>query len=411
MEPGVFGIFRPVILLPEGIAASLMPKQLEAILAHELRHIGYRDNLTAAMHMCVETLFWFHPVIWWIGAKLMDERERDCDEAVLRQGSRPGDYARGIVHVCETYVASPLACASGIGGSDLKKRIREIMTWRGSMPMTFRGKAMLAAATVAAMSTPFLIGVIRAQTLPPAPAYGYEVVSIHRSDPSATGTQLGRGPQGGWRSENTPVMMLLTVAYDIADYQVIGAPAWVSSALYDVTFTPDRPQVAPGRGAAEKDRQAYWSGNRQRLQSVLRDRFGLVLRVETRELPIYELRQAKSGGRLSPHAEGTPEMIQIRAGSIVGGNATIAVLATMLSGEFHRPVYDETGLTGKYDFKLDWAPDPGASPDAASAGLSSPLTGASIFTAVTEQLGLRLEPKRGPVQVYVVERIERPAEN
>ena len=319
MEPGVFGIFRPVILLPEGIAGNLTPEQLEAILAHELRHIGYRDNLTAALHMCVETVFWFHPVIWWIGAKLMDERERDCDEAVLRQGSRPGDYARGIVHVCERYVESPLACASGIGGSDLKKRIREIMTWRGSMPMTFRGKAMLAAATVAAMATPFLIGVIRAQTLPPAPAYGYDVVSIHRSDPAASGAQLGRGPQGGWRSQNTPVMMLLTVAYDIADYQVIGAPAWVYSDLYDVTFTPDKPQAPPGRGAAQKDQQAYLSRNRQRLQAVLRDRFGLVMRVETRELPIYVLRQAKSGSRLSPHAEGTPGLIQVHAGSIVGG--------------------------------------------------------------------------------------------
>ena len=411
MEPGAFGIFRPVILLPEGIAGSLTPEQLEAILAHELRHIGYRDNLTAALHMCVETVFWFHPVIWWIGAKLMDERERDCDEAVLRQGSRPADYARGILHVCETYVESPLPCASGIGGSDLKKRIREIMTWRGSMPMTFWGKAMLAAAAVAAMSAPFLIGVIRAQTLPPAPAYGYDVVSIHKSDPAAIGGQLGPGPQGGWRSQNTSVMMLITAAYDIADYQVIGAPAWVDSDRYDVTFTPDKPQAPPGRGGSEKDRQAYWTGNRQRLQAVLRDRFGLLLRVETHELPIYELRQAKNGSRLSPHAEGTPGVIQFHAESIVFVDATTAVLAKMLSSEFHRPVYDETGLTGKYDFKLDWTPDPDASPDAAAAGLSSPARAAAIFTAVTEQLGLRLEPKRGPVQVYVVEKIERPAEN
>jgi bla regulator protein blaR1 len=411
MEPGVFGIFRPVILLPEGTAGNLTPEQLEAILAHELRHIGYRDNLTAALHMCVETMFWFHPVIWWIGAKLMDERERDCDEAVLRQGSRPGDYARGIVHVCEAYVGSPLPCASGIGGSDLKKRIREIMTWRGSMPMTFWGKAMLAAAAVTAMSAPFLIGVIRAQTLPPAPAYGYEVVSIHRSDPAAMGAQLGRGPQGGWRSQNTPVMMLLTVAYDIADYQVIGAPAWVNSVRYDVTFTPDKPQAAPGRGAAEQDRQAYWSGNRQRLQAVLRDRFGLVLRTETRQLPIYILRQAKNGSRLSPHAEGAPGMIQIHAGSLTAGDATTDVLAKLLSSEFHCPVHDETGLTGQYDFKLDWTPDPDASPDAAPAGLSTPATGASIFTAITEQLGLRLDSKRGPVQVYVVEKIEQPAGN
>ncbi len=382
---------------------------MEAILAHELRHVGYRDNLTAALHMCVETVFWFHPAIWWIGAKLMDERERDCDEAVLRQGSQPGDYARGIVHVCERYVESPLPCASGIGGSDLKKRIREIMTWRGSMPMTFRGKAMLAAAAVAAMSTPFLIGVIRAQTLPPAPAYGYDVVSIHRSDPAASGAGMRPGPQGGWRSQSTAVINLLTIAYDIAEYQVIGAPAWMSSDRYDVTFTPDKAQPPPGPATSQKDRQAYNTANRQRLQAVLRDRFGLVLRVETRELPIYVLRQAKSGSRLSPHAEGAPELIGIHAGSIVGGKVGTDILAKMLSGEFRRPVYDETGLTGKYDFKLDWTPDSDASADTASAGLNTPAPG-SLFGAI-DQLGLRLESKRGPVQVYVVEKIARPAEN
>jgi uncharacterized protein (TIGR03435 family) len=275
--------------------------------------------------------------------------------------------------------------------------------------MTFRGKALLAAGAVATMTTPFLIGVIRAQTLPPAPAYGYDVVSIHRSDPAAVGAGIRPGPQGGWRSENTSVISLLTVAYDVADFQVIGAPAWAYSNCYDVTFTPDKAQAAPAAGGSEKDRQINRSGNRQRLQAVLRDRFGLVVRTETRELPVYVLKQAKSGSRLSPHAEATPAMIQIHAGSIIGGKATTDILAKMLSSEFHRPVYNETGLTGEYDFKLDWTPDSDASPDAATAGVSSPATG-SIFGAV-DQLGLRLESKRGPVQVYVVEKIERPTEN
>src|SRR5580698_526768 len=119
LEPGVFGVFRPVLLLPEGITDNLTPKQFDAVLTHELRHVRFQDNLTASLQMCVETLFWFHPLVWWIGAQLMEERERDCDEAVLRQGSQPEDYARGIVQVCQAYVASPLACASGISGSDL----------------------------------------------------------------------------------------------------------------------------------------------------------------------------------------------------------------------------------------------------------------------------------------------------
>ena len=181
IEPGVFGLFHPVLLLPEGLADALTPSQFDTIIAHELHHVRYRDNLTAALHMCVETVFWFHPLVWWIGAKLMDERERDCDEAVLAQGGSPGEYARGILQICRRYAGSPLPCAAGIGGSDLKKRVREIMTWRGSLPVTSRGKAALVVAAAIAVSVPFVIGIVRGQSLPPAPAYTYSVVSIHRS--------------------------------------------------------------------------------------------------------------------------------------------------------------------------------------------------------------------------------------
>jgi uncharacterized protein (TIGR03435 family) len=411
MEPGVFGIFRPVILLPEGIADKLTPEQLEAMLVHEYRHIHHRDNLTAALHMCVETLFWFYPVVWWIGAKLMDERERDCDEAVLRNGARPRDYARGIVHVCETYIESRLPCASGISGSDLKKRVREIMTWSGSIPMTVRGRALLAAATVATMSAPFLIGVIRGQTLPPAPVYRYEVVSIHRSAPGQTDVHIGPGPQGGIRTENTSAMVLLTAAYGVQDYQIVDAPRWVSSDHFDVTLTPDKAEIAPEPGMATKDIEAYMHRSGQRLQAVLRDRFRLVLRQEMRELPIYVLTQATRGNKLSPNAEksGFPSIQSNGATQITATNATMAMLAQQLSMVLRRPVHDETGLDGRYNLKLEWAPEPDTSPDRADAHNSAP--GASIFTAITEQLGLRLESKKGPVQVYVVEKIERPTEN
>jgi hypothetical protein len=94
LEPGVVGIIRPVLLLPEAIEQHLTPPQLEAVLAHELSHARRRDNLTALLHMAVEALFWFHPLVWWIGARLIEERERACDEEVLRSGSEPKDCAR-----------------------------------------------------------------------------------------------------------------------------------------------------------------------------------------------------------------------------------------------------------------------------------------------------------------------------
>ena len=98
-EPGVFGIFRPVLLLPAGITERLNQSQLKAILAHELCHVSRRDNLTAAIHMAVQAAFWFHPLVWCLGARLVDERERACDEEVLRLGNTPRVYAEGILKV------------------------------------------------------------------------------------------------------------------------------------------------------------------------------------------------------------------------------------------------------------------------------------------------------------------------
>src|ERR1035438_8814305 len=88
LEPGIVGLFRPVLLLPEGIVDRLTPRQLEAVLAHELCHVRRRDNLFASIHMLVEAIFWFHPLVWWIGARLIEERELACDEEVLRLGSQ-----------------------------------------------------------------------------------------------------------------------------------------------------------------------------------------------------------------------------------------------------------------------------------------------------------------------------------
>jgi uncharacterized protein (TIGR03435 family) len=408
MEPGVFGVFRPALLLPEGINDRLSPEQFEAVLIHELRHVRYRDNLTAALHMCVETLFWFHPLVWWIGARLTDERERDCDEAVLRQGSQPGAYARGIVQVCESYVGSPLACASGISGSDLRRRIREIMTWRGSLPVTWRAKAMLVVATLTAVAVPFAIGILRAQTLPAPPAYGYDAVSIHKSDPGQTNVRIGPGPQGGLRTVNTTAMQLLTFAYRVESYQIVGAPRWVSADHFDVTFTPDQADTTPVPGASLKDLGAFMNRNQQRMQAVLRDRFGLVLRAETHELPIYVLTQAKGGHKLLPHdsSKPGPSIGSNGRGQIAAVGVTVELLASQLSSQLQRPVRDESHLDGEYDFTLNWTPDPEPATPSANNEL-----GPSIFSAISDQLGLRLESAKGPVQVYVVEKIDRPSEN
>jgi len=141
-EPGVYGISRPVLLLPAGIADELTPLQLDAILAHELCHVRRRDNLATVIHMAVEAIFWFHPLVWWVGARLMDERERACDEEVLRGGSSPQVYAEGILKICELYMESPLQCVAGVTGANLRGRIEAIMANRSALKLKFREESI-----------------------------------------------------------------------------------------------------------------------------------------------------------------------------------------------------------------------------------------------------------------------------
>ena len=163
-EPSVVGVFHPVILLPEGIDAHLTPSQFESVLLHEMAHVRRRDNVTGLIHRAVEVLFWFHPLIWWIGARLNDERERACDQDVLRGGIEPKAYAETILRTCELYLTSPLPFASGITASGLKQRIEAIMTEHAAPRLTLARKAVLAAAAFVALASPFVAGLVAQST-------------------------------------------------------------------------------------------------------------------------------------------------------------------------------------------------------------------------------------------------------
>jgi len=161
-EPGVFGIFNPVLLLPEGIPHHLSPAQLEAVLAHELCHVRRRDNLAMATHMIVEALFWFHPLVWWIRLRLVEEQELACDEEVLRLGTEPAVYAESLLKVCEFSVRLPLTCASGVTARNLRKRVGRIVLNRIGENLNTWRKITLASAGVAALATPVLLGIVNA---------------------------------------------------------------------------------------------------------------------------------------------------------------------------------------------------------------------------------------------------------
>ena len=158
MEPGVFGILRPVLLWSGTIGRHLNGEQVETIFAHELSHVRRRDNLAAAIHMVVEAMLWFHPLVWWIGTRLVDERERACDEAVLVSGHRPEVYAESILKACRLYVESPLPCVAGVTGSDLRKRIERIMSNSTTERLTRWRRLLLTACVLAPLAAPVLLG-------------------------------------------------------------------------------------------------------------------------------------------------------------------------------------------------------------------------------------------------------------
>jgi uncharacterized protein (TIGR03435 family) len=431
IEPGVFGIVRPVMLLPDGIQDRLNKPQMQAVIAHEMCHVRRRDNLTFALHMAVEALFWFHPAIWWIRRRLIEEREWACDEAVLQSGNEAEVYAEGILNVCKFYVESPLACAAGVTGSDLKQRIVRIMTQAVVQKLGPGRKLMLGVTAMLVLCMPVGFGLmhalrVQAQT-EPATLPQFEVVTVKPSNPGDNQRSLLLSP-GRFTMEDMPVKELIRFAYGLrSEDQLSGVPAWAASDRFDIVAKESGSQTQildklPGEQRMEQVRLMA--------QSLLAERFGLRISHESRELPVYVLVVAKNGSKLTPAAPppappaenekpGDPPrkigMHGIRRrgpGELQGMSATIDLLVNVLSHQpdlGNRLVLDQTGLTGLYDWTLKWAPvnaDPGE-PSAPAGDASDP----ALFTALQEQLGLKLESKKAPVDVVVIDRIEKPSPN
>ncbi len=159
LEPGVIGIWKPVLLWPPHLTAGLSDTQIETVVAHEVCHIVRRDNLLASVQIVVSAVFWFHPIVWWIAARLVDERERACDERVLAPGRRPATYAESILKTCRLCIASPLVNVPGVTGGDLKQRIARIMRNEPSRPLNARRKTLLLMAALVLLLLPTAAGV------------------------------------------------------------------------------------------------------------------------------------------------------------------------------------------------------------------------------------------------------------
>src|SRR5579871_1083936 len=529
VEPGVFGILRPVLLLPEGITDRLSMPQLNAIFAHELCHVRRRDNLTAALHMVVESLFWFHPAVWWIRVGLVEERERACDESVLESSREALAYAEGILNVCKFYVEAPLTCVSGVTGSDLKKRIVRIMANQATRELDLRRKLLLGLAAVLALAAPVVFGLIHvsevyAQTaaektgiddtwqgtlhapqkdlrtvlkitktdagalkatmysidqggqplsattatfegsvlkysiemldltyegkmssdgksitgsvtqgskplplvferttaetawaipepapkLPPMAADAnpsFEVATIKPSKPDQPGKMFGvRAAR--FKTINTTLSDLISFAYDVQAKQVIGGPDWMATEKFDIDAQPDTPG-SPNRVQL-----------RTMVQKLLADRFQLKFHRDKKELSAYVLTVAKSGSKLKKSdgdPNGLPALFFRGLGVLTVQNATMADFSQLMqSAVLDRPVVDQTGLAGKWNFLLKWTPDESqfggmgikVPPPSDAADAPPPL-----FTAIQEQIGLKLDAGKASVEVLVLDHVEKPSEN
>lgn len=257
----------------------------------------------------------------------------------------------------------------------------------------------------------------------------FEVASIKPNHSADMRMGISLEPGGRLVATNVPIRFLFQFAYELKDNQVSGLPSWADSARFDITAKPES-----GAGIKSDDIRVM-------VQGLLADRFQLTFHKETKEMPIYALVVSKSGLKMEvskgnadfgddpkPRPEPGPgrgrggqglgggggEGIRMSRGELKGANVKVDMIADQLSRVVGRVVVDKTGLTGDYDFTLKYTPE-GASPmprpDAAEATPASESQTASIFVAIQEQLGLKLEAQKGPVDLYIVDRLEKPSEN
>jgi uncharacterized protein (TIGR03435 family) len=371
----------------------------------------------------------------------VEERERACDEEVVRLGNQPHVYAESILKTCQFFAESPLTCMSGVTGADLKKRIVHIMGGTFAARLTLRKKMLLVGAGIAALALPLASGLINAAQAGDKGQATFEVVSVKPSAAGKCGPMLQFAPGGRIRTPGISLRLLIEVAYDVKDSQVEGGPPWINSECFDIEAKPED-SVGSALDKLPPDQRKEKIG--EMTQSLLRDRFKLAIGHSTKELPVYMLAVAKNGPKLKPSDFKPPEHpgsepppplrggerprmlggLMMRMGHLESTGVEIPMLVGALSMVTHRVVIDKTGLSGRYDFTLNWTPDetqlaPGGpeGPGVPGGGPMGPggpppeSNSPDLFTAIQEQLGLKLEAQKAPVDVLVIQHVEKPSEN
>jgi len=252
----------------------------------------------------------------------------------------------------------------------------------------------------------------------------FDVVSV-KPNKSESGMVRIMAKPDGYSASNVSLKMLVQSAYGIREDLISGAPSWADSARFDIDAKVAGSDVDALKKLSPEQRRLI-------LQPLLADRFKLKVHTETKQLPVYELVIAKSGSKLKeanpgdtyangikgPDGAGREGMMRMGRGQLTAQAVPMTSLANMLSQQLHRTVLDKTGLTGKYDLELNWTPDQGSDPmfkgpegSQQRADPAPDSSGPSIFTALQEQLGLKLQSAKGPVETLVIDHVEMPSEN
>jgi uncharacterized protein (TIGR03435 family) len=229
----------------------------------------------------------------------------------------------------------------------------------------------------------------------------FEVASVKASAPDAQSI-LRPSDGGNLRMEGATLKNLIAYAYGVRELLISGGPAWADNDRFDI-------DARAGAGGSPRE-------TAERLRSLLADRFALTIHKEAREQSVYALMVAKNGPKFAEAKPETNSSFRRRGNAISGEAATMQLLARSLANVVGRPVLDKTGLTGSYDFKLEWTPEAALSRNSTSASateipLASDPASASVFAALQEQLGLRIESQKAPVETFVIDHVALPSPN
>jgi bla regulator protein BlaR1 len=415
-SPMAVGFVRPAVILPECLQANLDSTEFDDVVLHETAHLARFDDWTNLAARVLGAALALHPVGLWILRQIERQREIACDDWVVARTGKARMYAATLARMYELrwLGRDPRredVLASGIFGNGFSTARRvELLLRRGR---DFSGRVSVSRVSLSAVA---LLALAAASTHTPrlvafaqdGPRPSFEVASVKPADPGSIRFGIGsRGTQ--FQVTNAPLKMIIGFAYDIQNHQIIGGPRWIISDRFNIEA---RPTAAGPEGVRTQ---------RLMMQSLLEERFKLRVHRETRMEQVYELLVAKGGPKLrlsaGPGADGREGIFGRGVGGITATNRPIQGLVNFLSQRLGRSVIDKTGLSGNYDFELSFMPEatpeelelfgpppPGTFPPA-DANLPS------IFTALPDQIGLRLESARGPVEVVVIDSAEKPDAN